>query len=358
MRQYTPTTKCLLALCSVEELSSKKKHALLREVGDPSLLSAAKSKVTAVLGAEHAKQFADKLRDVDDIIARMDREQVVFLSCLDDDYPDLLREIDDAPIGLFAKGNLSALKRDCIGVVGTRHPTRYGSKVAEHFAREFANAGLTVVSGFARGVDSIAHKACIAQNAPTVAVWGSGLDVCYPAEHRGLADSIVANDGLILTEYPFGTQPLQYHFPERNRVISGLCRAVFLAEAASKSGSLITMKLAIEQGRDIFAVPGNIYAAECEGNNKLLMEMPHAMVISPENVLDALHVAREVCEERTLELSITENIIVEELKRGEKHFEELLAATDLTVGELTNTLFNLEMNGVVENIGGNYYDLV
>ncbi len=352
------STKCLLALSSVGELALKKKHTLLKSVGDPSELAGERKKVKDILGEEHAKAFFDNLENIDELAEKLAREDAVFVSYLDDAYPENLREIDDPPIGLFAKGSLSALNNECIGIVGTRHPTRYGSKVAEEFAREFALAHMTVVSGFARGVDSIAHKACVALGAPTVAVWGSGLDICYPAEHRGLADSIVLNGGLILSEYPFGAPPLQYHFPERNRLISGLSRAVFLAEAAAKSGSLITMKLAIEQGKDIFAVPGNIYAAECEGNNKLLMEMPHALVISPEGVLDALHISREASEKEPVELSIAENIIVEELKSGEKHFEELLAATDLTVGELTNTLFGLEMNGIVENIGGNYYDLV
>ncbi len=352
------TTKCLLALASVGELALKKKHTLLKAVGDPSELAGARREVWEILGDEHAKEFFDNLDDVDKLEAKIAREDATFVSYLDDAYPENLRNLYDPPIGLFARGSLSSLEGDCIGIVGTRHPTRYGSKVAEEFAREFALAHVTVISGFARGVDSIAHKACVALGAPTVAVWGSGLDVCYPAEHRGLADSIVLNGGLILSEYPFGTPPLQYHFPERNRLISGLSRAVFLAEAAAKSGSLITMKLAVEQGRDIFAVPGNIYAAECEGNNKLLMEMPHAFVLSPEGVLDALHISRETSEKEPVELSIIENMIVEELKSGEKHFEELLAATDLTVGELTNALFGLEMNGIVEEIGSNYYDLV
>lgn len=357
MKRYDETTKNLLALACVDDLTNKKKRMLLQEVGDPASFCGHKDKLKRILGDEHSAQFFELIESIDSVFDKMERQDVTFVTYLDDDYPDKLRGIDDMPIGLFAKGDLKALDGVCVGVVGTRHPTRYGSKVAEEFAKEFALAGVTVVSGFARGIDSLAHRACIEQGAPTVAVWGSGLDVCYPAEHRGLADSIIANGGLLVSEYPLGSKPLQYHFPERNRIISGLSDGVLLAEAAAKSGSLITMRLAIEQGRDIFVVPGNIYAAECEGNNHLLMEMPHALVISPENVLDALHVAREVVEKQTVELSIVENMIVEELKNGEKHFEELLAATDLTVGELTNALFNLEMNGIVDNIGGNYYDL-
>lgn len=357
MKAYDLSKKCLLALASVEELSNKKKTSLLSAVGDASELVSNKKVARDVLGEEHCKAFYAALDDVDRQIEKLEREEAEFVCRLDDNFPGSLSDIDDAPIGLFVKGDLGALDADCIAIVGTRHPTRYGSKVADEFAREFARAGVTVVSGFARGVDSISHKACVDQGAKTVAVWGSGLDVCYPAEHLGLAQSILQNGGLIVSEYTFGTKPLQYHFPERNRLISGLSRAVFLAEAAAKSGSLITMRLAIEQGRDIFTVPGNIYSAECEGNNNLLMEMPHALALSPENVLDALRISRVADEPKQIELSIMENIIVEELKSGEKHFEELLAATDLTVAELTNLLFNLEMNGVVDNIGGNYYDL-
>jgi len=282
---------------------------------------------------------------------------VHWASYLDDGYPDSLRMIDDRPIMLFVKGNIGALNGDCVAVVGSRKPTRYGLKVAEEFAREFSRAGLVVVSGFARGIDATAHKACLACGNPTVAVFACGLDVCYPAEHKGLLDGILMNGGAIVSEYPIGTKPLQYHFPERNRIISGLSRGVFLAEAAKRSGSLITMRLAIEQGKDIFVVPGNIFAAESEGANGLLREIPHAIAISPEDVLEALHVKRQGIEPQTAELSLFENQIVEALRDEELHFEELLDITGLSVGELTNTLFNLELNGLVQSTGGNYYAL-
>lgn len=356
MKSVSLTQKNLLALSFCEELSLKKKEALLDAVDDPSRLYACKKEVNAIL-ADKASEFFDICDDIDNVLKRLEREGVDFVTYLDDNYPQSLREIDGLPTVLFYKGDLSALKSDCIAVVGTRRPSRYGSKVAQEFTRAFSNAGLTVVSGLARGVDSVAHNECVLLGHPTVAVMGCGLDSCYPAEHRGLVDSIIQNGGLVLSEYPLGAKPLQYHFPERNRIISGLSRAVFLAEAASKSGSLITMRIAIEQGRDIFAVPGNIYAAECEGSNRLLRDMPHALAICPDDVLNALHIVREEAVPQAVELDFTENAIVEALKNGEKHFEELLALTDLSVGELTNILFNLEMNGVVENIGGNYYDL-
>lgn len=351
------TTKTLIALQYVEELAYKKKAALLEAVGDPSVLGVNKDIVRKAFGADKAEEFFKNLDRADGIIAELERRNIGWLSYLDDDYPDNLRNIEDRPHILFVKGDASVLNGNCIGIVGSRRATRYGEKVADDFAREFSRAGLIVVSGFARGVDGIAHKACVAGGKPTVAVFASGLDVIYPAEHRGLAEGILMNGGAIVSEYPLGTKPLQYHFPERNRIISGLSRAVFLAQAAKRSGSLITMRMAIEQGRDVFAVPGNIYAAENEGANELLREIPDALVISPDDVLDALHIKRECIEKQAVEINIAESQILEALRDGEMHFEELLAVTELDVGELTNTLFNLELNGLIQNTGGNYYAL-
>ncbi len=351
------TAKVLLALQCVEELAYKKKADLLAAVGDPSALPANRDTVRRVLGDNAASEFFTRYNEIDSIIDRLQKSEVHWVTCLDDDYPDGLLGIYDKPIVLFVRGNYAALKNDCIGIVGSRRPTRYGIKVAEEFAREFSRAGVTVVSGFARGIDGTAHKACVAGGKPTVAVFACGLDVCYPAEHRGLLDGILMNGGAIVSEYMLGTKPLQYHFPERNRIISGLSRGVFLAEAAKKSGSLITMRCAIEQGKEIFVVPGNIFAAESEGANELLREMPHALAIKPEDVLDALHIKRESFEQKTVELSFVENQILDALHDEELHFEELLSLTQLTVNELTTALFNLELNGMIQNTGGNYYSL-
>lgn len=351
------TTKALLALQCVDELSYKKKTDLLNLVGDPSELISEKSAVKRVLGDNNATEFFKNYDNIDSIFDKLVKNDVHWVTYLDDEYPDELSGLDDKPYVLFVKGNYSALKNVCIGIVGSRRATRYGVKVAEEFAREFARAGVTVVSGFARGIDATAHKACVAMGKPTVAVFACGLDICYPAEHRGLIDGVLLNGGAIVSEYMLGVKPLQYHFPERNRIISGLSRAVLLAEAAKRSGSLITMKFAVEQGKEIFAVPGNIFAAESEGVNELLRETPHALAIKPEDVLDALHIKRESTEKKAVELNLVENQIVEALHDEELHFEDLLSITQLTVSELTTALFNLELNGLVQNTGGNYYAL-
>ena len=354
------TTKILLALQYVEELAYKKKSALLNAVDNvPSEIIKDRRLAIGILGEEKAKEFFDNLDNVDSFIDEMKRQDIHWISYLDkENYPELLANIPDPPIVLFVKGNVDIIKSDCIAVVGSRRATRYGEKVAEDFSREFARAGLTVVSGFARGIDGIAHKACVASESPTVAVFACGLDVVYPAEHKGLMDGILKNGGAIVSEYPLGTKPLQYHFPERNRIISGLSKGVFLAQAAKRSGSLITMRIANDdQGRSIFVVPGNIYAAENEGGNELLRECPHALVITPEDVLDGLGVKRVSAKKQVVEISLVESQILEALRDDEKHFEELLEITELGVSELTSTLFNMTMNGLIQETGGNYYSL-
>ena len=351
--------KILLALACVQELSLKKKSSLLELVDDVHELVAqeAKEDVFKVLGDEQATEFFDNLKKIDEIEKDLKAHGVDYVTFLDDDYPEKLFEVYDKPQVLFLKGNKQILHDDSIAVVGTRKPTRYGAKIAEEFTREFAEAGLVVVSGFARGIDATAHKACVQTGHKTIAVFACGLDVVYPAEHKGLYDGILQNDGLLVSEYPLGAKPLQYHFPDRNRLISGLARAVFLPEAARNSGSLITMRLAIEQGKEIFVTPGNIFMEEAAGSNDLLKEMPHAMVFSADDVLDAMRVNREVRVKEPVELDFAESQIVDALHDNELHFEELLEITGLGVPELTNTLIMLELNGVIQQTTGNYYIL-
>ena len=351
--------KILLALACVQELALKKKTSLLETVDDAYELvkPEAKQTVAKVLGDAQAAEFFENIAVIDEIEKDLKSHEVDYVTFLDDDYPERLFDIYERPQVLFFKGNKRILNADSIAVVGTRKPTRYGAKIADEFAREFARAGLVVVSGFARGIDATAHKACVMNGLPTIAVFACGLDVVYPAEHRGLYDGILANDGLLVSEYPLGAKPLQYHFPDRNRIISGLARAVFLPEAAKNSGSLITMRLAIEQGKDIFITPGNIFMEEAAGSNELLKEMPHALVFDPSDVLDAMRVEREVREKAPVALDFVESKIVDALHDDELHFEELLDISGLGVAELTNVLFNLELNGIVEKTSGNYYTL-
>ena len=359
MNKRTQETKIIVALSLVEELSLKKKRDLISTLSNPIDWTAERNGglVCKILGDKHKTEFLSKYATIDTYLDEMERKEVGWITFYDEEYPENLRETYDFPLVLFAKGNTSLLNSDIIAVVGTRTPTRYGQKVADSFTRDFARAGMTIVSGFARGVDSIAHKACVETDSPTIAVFACGLDTCYPAEHKGLYESILNAGGLLVAEYPLGTKPLQYHFPERNRIISGLSRGVFLPEATVKSGSLITARLSVDQGRELFVVPGNINSPESEGTNKLLQEMPHALVISSEDVLSRLGVRAVSVDTEVVELNICETLVVEALHDKELHFEELLELTSLSAGELSTLLMNLEINGIIEQTGGNYYSL-
>ena len=352
-------TAVLVALQRTDKLTPSRREHLLSLTPVPSgLLSAElRPKVCAALG-ESATDFFNFVSGADRYFDELADKGIGWVTYLDDEYSDLLRETDARPAVLFTKGNASLLNTFSLAIVGTRRPTRYGAKLADEFAREFARAGITVVSGFARGIDSCAHRACVESGAPTVAVFGCGVDVCYPAEIRELYRAVLTSGGLILSEYAPGTHPMPYRFPERNRIISGLCRGVLLPEAAEKSGSLITANTAVEQGRDLFVIPGNVYSQESKGTNALLRTMPHALTLSPEDVLSYYRMApAEKSEEEPMQFDMTESLILDSLHDGEKHFEELLADTGLTASELSGALVGLELAGALVQTGGNHYAL-
>lgn len=359
MREISAQTKALVALQCVEELSLKKKKEMLDAIPNPDLWlsSTNKDKVVRILGEEKASQFFENCNNIGSIVSGFDRDGISFVTCFDEKYPEQLREIYDFPLVLFAKGNIALLNSDCISVVGTRSPTRYGMKVCGDFTREFVRADFTIVSGFARGIDSTAHRACIDADGKTIAVFACGINRCYPAENKELYDAILSQGGLLISEYPVDTPPLQYHFPERNRIISGLSRGVFVPEATLKSGSIITAKLAVEQGKELFVVPGNINSPESEGSNRLLQEIPGAIVIDAQDVFDRLGVKINAKVETFVELTMAETLVTEALHDKELHFEELLDATGLDASELNEVLINLEINGVIDQTTGNYYSL-
>ncbi|MBI1983211.1 MAG: DNA-protecting protein DprA, partial [Acidobacteria bacterium] len=189
-----------------------------------------------------------------------------------DDYPPLLRQIPDAPLVLYVRGDVKLLSQHAVAIVGTRRPSAYGSQVGHRLARDLAERRVVIVSGLARGIDSTAHRGALeANNGKTVAVLGSGADVIYPRENRKLAEKIIET-GAVISEFPLGTAPTPENFPIRNRIISGLSLGVVIVEAAEYSGSLITARLAVEQNREVFAVPGNITSAQSFGPNHLIKQ--------------------------------------------------------------------------------------
>jgi DNA processing protein len=214
----------------------------------------------------HARRAADEQID------GLAKTGAGFLTYSDDAYPERLREIFDPPVLLWIRGNAQMLAEPSIAVVGTRHPTPYGTGMAEMLSRDLASRGLLILSGMARGIDTSAHRGAIAAKRPTIAIWGTGVDVVYPKENKSLAEQIVAGGGAILSEYPLGTFPAPQNFPKRNRILSGMSIGVLVIEAGEYSGTRVTARCAIEQDRDVFAVPGNVTTKNAWGPNTLIKQ--------------------------------------------------------------------------------------
>jgi DNA processing protein len=267
-------------------------------------------------------------------------------------FPSALAAIFDPPPGLFLRGTASAeaLDRPAVAIVGARACSPYGTHVARMLGRELAGAGLIVVSGLARGVDGAAHRGALEAGGTTVAVLGCGVDRDYPAVHAELARRI-AEIGLVVSEYPPGVDPAPWRFPARNRIIAGLASATVVVEARARSGALITADLALEEGREVFAVPGEITSALSDGTNDLI-RLGATPLRSAGDVLESFGLTRST--EKRLDVGPTAQAILARLSEGAASADELARATSLAVGELGATLTELELAGAVSEGEGVY----
>lgn len=294
----------------------------------------------------------------DAIIEKMNALGAGLVTVLDEDYPPALRNISDPPLALYYIGDKSLLcKENLLAVVGTRRVSAYGKNVLQNFVPVFVKSGLTVVSGLARGVDSIGLKLCLEQGEATVAVIGNGLDICYPPENVQLQKK-VSETGVVVSEYPPGSKPLQFHFPERNRIISGLAKGVFVPEAGDRSGSLITADCAVEQGKELFVVPGSIFSPLSAGCNKKIRELQATITLSPEDVTEALGYETKRIEKSVVQLTLEEQAVVNFMKDGKIHLYELMEKSGLSVAALSSLLTRLEILQVIRKQQGNYYELI
>lgn len=277
----------------------------------------------------------------------------------DPDYPARLREIASAPPVLYLRGGLEEDEAS-IAIVGARHATAYGEAVARELAAELGRRGLTVVSGLARGIDAAAHRGALEAGGRTLAVLGSGLDQIYPPEHRGLAAEVAAR-GALLSEFPLGTAPLRLHFPRRNRIISGLSLGVIVVEAGVGSGALITAHHALEQGREVFAVPGRVHARYSEGCNRLI-KAGAKLVETWEDVLGELtpQLRRQAPQRAAAppppHLTAAERQVFDLLAEGPLHIDALIVRADLAGGRVASALVGLEMKGLVRQLAGKVFE--
>jgi DNA processing protein len=294
--------------------------------------------------------------DLDAEMARLDRQGVAALTWEDPDYPPRLLEIHTAPPVLYVRGSLDVADEWAVAIVGTRRVSAYGRQVTYRLASELAANRVTIVSGLARGIDGEAHRAALEAGGRTIAVLASGLDIIYPPEHRQLAKDIVQS-GALVSELPLGTRPEAGNFPARNRIISGLSLGVLVTEAGERSGALITVEHASEQGRDVFAVPGNITAGGSKGVNRLLQEGAKT-VLSAQDILDELNLARVtgyVEARETLSVTGVEAAVLAELSEEPQHVDEIRERCDLPIAEVSSTLAMLELKGMVRQVGSMIY---
>ena len=339
------------------ELTPQRLWPVLRARGGvEGLLSASEGDLS--LWLESGERARAVLRSAEDgssekWVAQLERAGVRVVTAFDEEYPDPLAEIPDPPFLLYAAGNLERLRLPAVGIVGSRAATRYGRDVAARLARELSAAGVTVVSGFARGVDESAHEAALSSAGGTIAVLGCGLDVDYPREHAALKEAMRARD-LLLSEFAPGTEPKPLNFPVRNRIIAGLCAGVVVVEASRRSGSLITARLANEFGRDVFAVPGSVFSQTSIGTHELLRDGA-ILCRGAEDVLAELFPTigtapagkAAVAPTAVAALSAEARRVWEKLRKEEDaSAEDLAAAAELPAAIVLAALFELEEAGL------------
>ncbi|HEY5984482.1 MAG TPA: DNA-processing protein DprA [Anaerolineales bacterium] len=294
--------------------------------------------------------------DLDRLWDRVQSQGIRLLTSEDEAYPARLKEIEQPPPVLFVRGDWTTGDELAVAIVGTRRITAYGRQVTEQLAGHLAANGITIVSGLARGIDEVAHSAALAAGGRTAAVLGSGVDRVYPPENRALAEKIIGS-GALLSDYPMGTAPESSNFPPRNRIISGLSRAVIVVEAGETSGALITAEFAAEQGRDVFAVPGSILAPQSRGTNKLIQNgaLP---LLHPDDVLQGLNLGRAGEQRAARKILPTDEVeanVLGVLGSEPLHVDEICNSTALPVEKVSAALVMMELKGMVRQVGGMQY---
>ncbi len=269
-------------------------------------------------------------------------------------YPLLLKEIHGPPMVLYAKGATSLLNTSCLAMVGTRKPTPMGREVAWQFAAELAKAGLTIVSGLALGIDAAAHQGCLSQTGKTIAVLGSGIERIYPYQHVALAQKI-AEQGLLLSEFPVNFKANAGHFPQRNRIISGLSLSTLVVEAAVKSGSLITARFALEQNRDVFAIPGSIDNPQSGGCHQLLQDGAK-LITSSQDVIDELGLGQFFIHQGLLNRNIAceNDNLMQYIGSAATSVERIMSRSGLPIQDVLCQLADLELKGMIKAVAGGY----
>jgi DNA processing protein len=344
-----------LTLCLTPGLGAAKIRRLLQDFGLPEkVLSADGTALARAVGAEAAASLTSGSAgtSVERALEWASKPGCHIVTLADSAYPALLLEISDPPTLLYAKGNLDLLARPALAVVGSRNGTAQGIRNAEAFSRAFSDAGLTIVSGLALGIDAAAHRGGLTGAGSTIAVLGTGIDVVYPHSNAALFGQ-VAEGGLLLTEYPVGTPSIAHNFPRRNRLISGLARGCLVVEAALGSGSLITARMATEQGREVFAIPGSIHSPLSKGCHSLIKQGAK-LVDSAEDVLAELGGWRPPTPEHAATPATEEGLLVQ-MGYDPVDIDSLCVRAGLPAEAIAAELLRLELDGRVATLPGGRY---
>ncbi len=360
-----------LTLQSIDGVGDRTLLKLVQVFGSPDAVLSAEE--DALIQSGCSSELAGSIRRglpaitrqlIEKQIRRARHLNVRVLSLFDRSYPARLRTISDPPPLLYVSGTLSAQDDVAVAIVGGRRATPSGRVVTEEIAKDLAGTGVTIVSGLARGIDAAAHRGALAGRGRTIAVLGCGIDRTYPPEHQALRRSIEAN-GAVLSELPIGSSPLSHHFPRRNRIISGLSLGVLVSEAAQDSGSLITAKLALEQGREVFAVPGSVKEDACRGSNSLIKEGA-ILVERAQDILEdilpqidgrlraTLHVEAASVPPH-VPLSSEDGLVYEALSYEARSVDLVIEMTGLSAANVAASLLSLELSGRVRQLPGQQY---
>jgi DNA processing protein len=355
--------KYVNALNKIDGLGCKKLKQLMNFFGSSEKVWTAplSELVKSGIGESVAEKIVAQRPNInpDEEWAKMEKENVMAFSIKDDEYPVLLKQIPDSPYIIYMKGNLECLNLPMVAIVGSRKLTEYGNRVARGFARDLANSGICVVSGLAFGVDACAHRGALDAKGKTIAVLGNSLDAesISPRTNFQLAEEILENGGLLISEFPIKTNADTWTFPSRNRIMAGMSLGTLIVEAATKSGSLITANLALDYNRDVYAVPGQIFSPQSEGTNALI-KAGAKMVTSCADILEELkieQITKPRVQTAPIKLSGDEEKVHSVLSHESVHIDRIGKLTKLETATVSGVLAILEIKGLIKNIGGQNY---
>ena len=357
---YTKNEKAIIWIDMFDFLTTKKKQEILDLFTEPKDIfedfKGAFSMLQNIISKEQFDKMCYALDEqyLNNHIVSLDSQNIKIVTFLSDDYPEQFWNFEEKPIIFYCKGDLSLLKSICVAVVGTRKPTIYGKQVTEKLVKEIASSGVTIVSGLADGIDTIAHSSALAVGGKTIAVMGSGFNDIYPKRNFELEKQI-EELGLVITEYAPNIGPATWHYPVRNRIIAGLSKAVLITEASLKSGTMHTRDYALEYGIDIFAVPGEITSFASSGTNNLIKSCQSAMVTCADDILNGLNVKNTYKPvTNNIQLSLEQQSVLNAID-GETHFDEIQLKTKIDTKMLLTLLTTMELSGIIKKMNGNYY---